>query len=355
MGAIRFFLALVVAFDHLFSVVLQPNGWVPNMDWRLGVNAGFALMFFYMISGFLISTALHSKYPASRDGLIRFYQSRFIRIFSLYWPIALLVLLFFRPAQDWLRAAPTVDHLTGIFLFGIDWRASLVSYPLPYLGGAIPGLEPAWALGAELTFYLFAPWLLRSWAFTILALLASAGFRAWVVLHNGFHPVLTYTFLPGTLVFFLIGHLARCASEFIPGIKRHWVASALLGTAATISAQTPLEWDGHAYWTVCLLFAASLPGIFAWTKDNSLMNFLGDLSYPVYLIHNLVIFGLKPFAIALAPTLILSVGATITAIYLLLVVIAAAIAHAAIELPVGFAMRLILSRFMLHGTRRLVE
>jgi peptidoglycan/LPS O-acetylase OafA/YrhL len=36
-------------------------------------------------------------------------------------------------------------------------------------------------------------------------------------------------------------------------------------------------------------FALSLPAVFEYTKDNRVMNFLGDLTYPLYLTHALVI------------------------------------------------------------------
>jgi peptidoglycan/LPS O-acetylase OafA/YrhL len=339
-GAIRLFLALVVAFDHLFISVLLPNGWVPGMGWRLGVNAGFAVMFFYMISGFLISTALHTKYSATPDGTVRFYRGRFIRLFSLYWPLTILTLLFYPPARDWMLSASTADHLSGLFLFGIDWRVSLVTYPLPYLGTTIPGLSQAWTLGSELTFYLLAPWLLRSWKLALAALLVSAAVRAGVLWRGDYHPIWSYTFLPGTLVFFLIGHFARFAGSSVHRLARPAIGTVLLAAGAVLSAATPIrEWDSLAFWVSCLLFAGALPGVFAATKNIGFLNALGDLSYPVYLLHFLVIVAFESFAPALPATLGLSKGAMITACYLSLVVFAAAIAHSVIERPVGFLLK----------------
>jgi peptidoglycan/LPS O-acetylase OafA/YrhL len=87
MGVLRLFLALVVALSHLQNQYLQPgHGIDVDWHWFLGVNAGFAVMWFYMISGFLMSTVLSDKYPSSLSGTLSFYTARGVRIFSLYWP-----------------------------------------------------------------------------------------------------------------------------------------------------------------------------------------------------------------------------------------------------------------------------
>src|SRR6187200_1979229 len=95
MGGVRLFLALVVASDHLRLVILQPMQLDVRPLWHLGMNAGFAVMFFYMISGFLISMVLHQKYTATPRYTLAFYRSRFIRIFSLYWPLAAICFYLF--------------------------------------------------------------------------------------------------------------------------------------------------------------------------------------------------------------------------------------------------------------------
>jgi peptidoglycan/LPS O-acetylase OafA/YrhL len=292
-----------------------------------------------MISGFLISTALHARYPATPEGLVRFYRRRFVRIFSLYWPLVLLTMCFYAPARDWLISGSAADHVTGLFLFGIDWRVSLVTYPLPYLGATIPGLSQAWTLGVELTFYLLAPWLLRSWKVALAALLASAAIRASVIWYGGYHPIWSYTFLPGTLVFFLIGHFGRFAGDAVRQLRWPVIGFVLLAAGAAVSAATPLRpWDSLTFWASCILVAAALPGVFAATKDIRFLNALGNLSYPVYLVHFLVIAAFEPFAAAIAPMLALSKGAMITACYLSLVVMVAAVSHAAIERPVAGAL-----------------
>ena len=63
MGLIRLLLALVVAGDHFTVVTLLRAGITKDgiQQW-VYLNAGFAVMYFYVISGFLISYALSNKY-----------------------------------------------------------------------------------------------------------------------------------------------------------------------------------------------------------------------------------------------------------------------------------------------------
>src|SRR5580658_6106669 len=98
MGAVRLFLALVVAFDHSRSFCLFPHQLDLPVFYALGFNAGYAVMYFYIISGFLISFVLRHKY--NHAGVAAFYESRFIRIFSLYWPIALITLVCIHEAGE---------------------------------------------------------------------------------------------------------------------------------------------------------------------------------------------------------------------------------------------------------------
>lgn len=351
MGAVRLFLALIVAFDHFWYIVLVPLGLQIPLGFRLGFNAGFAVMFFYMISGFLISTALSAKYPPNRGGTIRFYQSRFVRIFSLYWPLALMTIALYGPAWHWLLNAAIPDKLTGLLLFGVDWRVSSVAYPLPYGGAVVPGIEQAWTLGVELTFYLLAPWLLRSWRIALVLLLMSFALRSAVAWTVGFHAIWNYTAFPGALVFFLLGHFARVLGDAWPLGRNRWVGIMLTLACFALSAATPLRAnDGALFWITVLLFAAGLPGLFDATKNNRLLNLLGELSYPAYLVHMLVNLTFSAYAIVLIAALP-KVGAwPITITYLSAVVAAAVIAHWTVERPVGAAMKIALAQ---NAKRRL--
>ncbi len=289
-GLVRLFLALIVAADHFRDAALRPlNIDMPTL-FKLGMNAGFAVIFFYIISGFLISTALATKYE-HRIG--DFYTNRFIRIFSLYWFILLAIFVFIPPTRAIFAAASWPDKLTNLFLLGADWRLTFASYPNLHTDALPPLMTQAWTLGAELTFYALAPWLLSRWKLALAVLIVSAATRGVAVsLNEGYAAHWTYTFFPATMGFFILGHFARVLAD-----KNKFLQSRSFGMGLVVLLLSALmlgsyaDWDSWRFWLAAISFAALLPVLFLHTKDNKILNILGDLSYPMYLLHILVIAG----------------------------------------------------------------
>ena len=179
------------------------------------------------------------------------------------------------------------DRLLATVLLGSDWMVALAipqgtKFPFP------PFLTVSWTLGAELTFYLLAPWILRSltgsvalFAFSLVLRLSFQsvyGFSTWI-----------YQFFPSTIIFFLLGHFARIAYDRY--VLPFWLGVCLLAgsLACTTKSITSGEWTSGWFYCAFLLFALSVPPIFGATKKTRWMNVLGDASFPVYLIHLTVI------------------------------------------------------------------
>ena len=57
------------------------------------------------------------NYELDRAGIAAFYRNRFIRIFSLYWPMVILSFVLIDGAWTQFLAASLSDKLTGIFLW----------------------------------------------------------------------------------------------------------------------------------------------------------------------------------------------------------------------------------------------
>jgi peptidoglycan/LPS O-acetylase OafA/YrhL len=339
LGAIRLFLALVVATDHLRMTLLQPAGLndLPQY-FELGMNAGLAVMFFYIISGFLISIGLSEKYHPTAAGIIRFYKSRFIRIFSLYWPLLLFMFAAFG-FWNWFAALSTGDKFTNLFIFGMDWRILFADYPDWHWQAAAPFFHQAWTLGAELTFYLLAPFILRSWKLALGVLVISAATRGYFVATTVFDGRWTYLFLPSTFLFFLIGHFVQAMSRQWTILKNVRWGALSLGCSLFCLQIGPLVWDSLQFWSAALFFAAALPGIFEATKTSSFMNALGDLSFPIYLVQIMVVAEFVEYQLMAK----LPPSATIIAVaFLASVIVAAALAHWVLEIPAAAAMRWLL-------------
>jgi peptidoglycan/LPS O-acetylase OafA/YrhL len=288
MGLVRLFLAFVVAYDHLLMQHFSGSDPVPRI-FLLGMIGPYAVLFFYIISGFLISYAIANKYGTSSEGMKHFYLSRFVRIFSLYWPLLLLA-TFDPSSRAWISTAPLIDRFFSVTLIGMDWRYAFATYPAPHIV-TMPLLGQAWTLGAELTFYAIAPFLMRSWKVACLVALSAMIVRGLLVYCIGLHPVWSFFFFPSTFVFFLLGHLIRVISSRLAFLKNALVGIFFVMSAVCIMTFGQPFWDNFAFWIAVLSFTISLPGLFECTKDKKLVNILGELSFPIYLTHEFVFVG----------------------------------------------------------------
>jgi peptidoglycan/LPS O-acetylase OafA/YrhL len=343
MGVFRLFLALVVAVDHWRAHILAPTSIPSDVNYTLGFNAGYAVMFFYVISGFLITYTLTRNYDRSLSGTLKFYRKRFIRIFALYWPLVLVCFLVVDIAWIAFVGANPLDKAVSLFLFGADWliwAANEFGFPANV---TIQGLWQAWTLGAELTFYLMAPFLLRSWKIGALLMVVSLATRMAFVLTLGteLNAVWTYTFFPSTLCFFLFGHLVCLASERWSILKMPLLGAVLFACSTAVMIFGSYQgFDSPRFWSSILCFTIALPGLFEATKKINWMNAAGDLSYPVYLVHLVILLTIGPWLINMAWSLDLKAeaGWISIVVYLAITTAIAAVVHKLVEVPVARAM-----------------
>jgi peptidoglycan/LPS O-acetylase OafA/YrhL len=301
-------------------------------------------MFFYVISGFLITYTLTRNYKLDVAGVATFYRNRFIRIYSLYWPMVVLSFLVVGGAWAQFMAADAWDQLTGIFLVGMDWRLSFASYPQVHFDAGIAGLKQAWTLGAELMFYLLAPLLMRYWKLAVFLLVASFGLRAYFVAAYGtdIQDIWTYHFIGTTFGFFMLGHLV---CRFGRPLAEPLMGWAFLGCSFWMMfwSLSYGSYDTLRFWGSVLFFTVALPGLFEATKNIGWMNLLGDLSYPLYLVHTTVLILVGPWLLGQVLTrdpmgayhgYYLSIG-----LFVAVSTVAALAVHKVLEEPVVWALR----------------
>jgi peptidoglycan/LPS O-acetylase OafA/YrhL len=353
MGAIRLFLAYGVLLGHEceYAVNFQISC---DAHWSLNVIGGRSVVLFYIVSGFLMSYVLDSKYPRTRVGTYQFYKSRFLRIYPLWWFMVIFSTVAVSAA--WLHQS-LLGVVSAIFLFGSDWLVPFWHYPEGYFGFFPTRTEIGWTLGAEMTFYLLAPWLLRSDRLALAALVGSLAVRIVVFFVVGPHApmfnlyiIWSYFFLPSTFMFFMLGHLARRVPYI--GTAGPWSAFAILIAAVWFVSRKgwgPVDdWFRFNDYMAAVLFALALPGVFEATKNNRVSNWLGDLTYPLYLTHHMTMFALfgvwaflgapgvafvnfaKSFSSPYTGAAVLFALVTITCLPVALVV------HVLVELPLRF-------------------
>lgn len=304
MGLIRTILALSVVCTHTMGYVF--------------VGGALAVRLFYIISGFLISYVLvESK---SYDRICSFYTNRALRLYPLYLCIALLTLIayavtywfgytvaFFDVYRDIDNRGFLALAVSNVTLFGQDWimftgvKDGVFQFTGDFHNSEIQvwqGLlvPQAWTLGVELTFYLMAPFvLLKKWRI-LCALVLSLLVRAYMIAKGfAYDDPWNYRFFPAEVLFFLIGALAhQVLRPIYTKVSWLYTKGATL-TAVTLIALYCLVFFLLPYKTfntllMIVLVSITLPLLFEYQRASTLDRKIGDLSYPIYICHMLVIY-----------------------------------------------------------------
>lgn len=363
MGAVRLFLALAVLQSHVNSQYLRPAQIYVNNVLVLGVNGGYAVMFFFIISGFLISFVLEEKYDWA-GGTYAFYKARVLRIYPLWWIAFIAAVLLLAP-DSWRSVLHMPLHvlLSGFFIWGSDLLLSFKTYPMPYEQVFPDGLGLGWSLASEMTFYLVAPFILRSTRASIFVLALSVLARMVLNLRYPLEQVgvntwvlWCYYFFPSTAMFFVLGHLSRL---FYRNVKLpSWIGGAGIAAAGFVCwlQDAHYNFENVDFYVAVLFFTVALPAMFKATKDSRIMNFLGDLTYPLYLSHGILL-GLvnrTPWATDAVQQLIgfaksvsghvLVEGAIISAVFASIALTFAVLVRFAVEIPAVAMCRAALAR-----------
>lgn len=320
MGTVRFLLALSVALSHMGGPFALFNG-------------TYAVTVFYIISGFLICMILEGKY---KKRTLLFYQNRALRIFVPYWIVVSFTWIFLwykgiGPAAKISEWAYTFDPLTWVYivgtnslLFGQDWGLFLgysAQNQLYWISNfrespvAVYGFQAipqAWSVSLELWFYLLAPFLLRSNSATLFLLLVACGLMRVFACKAGLDgDPWSYRFLPFELSFFLLGALAFRASqsslyrrleELMPRALPITIFACAVSLVATyrLAPVAKLDWHLTVFHLPLGLFVATAVALPALLRFSSMFRWdrwLGNLSYPIYLVHITVIWTVNAWGI----------------------------------------------------------
>ena len=300
MGIIRVILALSVVLNHL------PTHY--NM-----IGGQSAVQLFYIISGFLIS------YILAEDGRYKtlrfFYVSRFLRLYPIYILVACLTLIFyifFNPSFFELynsipMAAKYLLATTNLVLFGQDQvmfmavRDEAIIYAVNFrdtdynlwTGLLVP---QAWTLGVEISFYLIAPFIIRSKYTIAIIILLSLAVRIYLdEIGIGDQDPWSYRFFPKELLWFLLGAVSH---QILAPAYRFFLSNDNLQRLSFYCTWgmiffilfyrfLPVEIANRQILFVSFTFF--VPLFFLYQKSRRIDKNIGELSYPIYIIHLLVI------------------------------------------------------------------
>lgn len=319
MGFIRFSLALSVVFWHIRGAPFHL------------MNGAVAVTLFFIISGFYMTMVINEKYAKGEpEHWIRtFYLARFWRLYPPYL-VMLIVMLFWgwptnAPSPFFNRPPISVPGqaalvFSNLFLFGQDVHQFLVRVRVENAGpqlllDLVHRVDPtllqdnmmaighAWSLAMEAMFYLVAPFIVRFARRTMILLAAAIAFRFSLLEILGMRSgIWGYYFFPGAICMFLMGSAAYHLRKMLPRSGLHatlgrgalaafsiWFVSLSIINGVLMESPADTSIDQSKFWVLYVAFAVSIPFIFEATKHSRLDREIGELSYPLYLVHGLVV------------------------------------------------------------------
>lgn len=270
-GTCRLILASLVAASHLWDDML--HGY-----------AAYAVWAFFVLSGFLMTLVLTTRYGFDGKGLRAYAFNRFMRIYPLYWLAAAMGL-----ATLWYAGRNGIDlrQINGEFYWpqGFEQWLHVVTLFVGVDRGGLP-VPVSNALAIEVGFYVLMPLMARSrstawFAFAVAVML---NFKLGIKMDS--FPERYATFLPCMLPFAagaLACHYREALSRFsMPRTSTAlWLLHGLLWLAVPV---WPWTWGLYASLILSVWMVVSLHRHRSGMADRM----LGDLSYPVYLIHTTV-------------------------------------------------------------------
>jgi peptidoglycan/LPS O-acetylase OafA/YrhL len=243
--SLRAFACAVVLIGHGATITFAPADIVRQASesrafWLLFPLPWAGVWIFFTLSGYLMGKGFFTgRYQFSRDGMLRFYRNRLLRLVPLaYFSISIMV-LFIHPESI---AAANLKHLIALLLFDYDGTS-----PLSLIG-------LLWSISSEMQFYLVAPFI----AFAIHAAAARVNilFIAATILAFG----TLYRF--GCLHF--IGTSSWTVAVYTPLLGNLDIFG--IGMVASFVVQRyPVKWPRVGY-GLCLMAALYVIGALCWSR-----------------------------------------------------------------------------------------
>jgi peptidoglycan/LPS O-acetylase OafA/YrhL len=320
MGTIRILLALAVVFAHTDA----PFG-------ALSIGGELAVQGFFIVSGYYMALILSEKY-VGRSAVKTFWINRALKIYPAYWLVLLVTVAYtlfmyvttsavsgrnlgpyLTPFHFVFTSGATIGNaelmaiaFAQLTLFPLDGllflqatgnffifthRFSTDVHPL-WLSMFVP---PAWTLALEIYFYIAAPFLINlrlRWLVGLLFLSVCVRLYIYHAISWQYDPW-TYRFFLNELAFFLVGFIGykilAIANRRLPRSSESIIAWSLL--LLTITQLLFFSFFAESFRSYLLLvtLACAVPYVARLSSGWKWDRMLGELSYPIYIVHFLLL------------------------------------------------------------------
>lgn len=300
LNGIRAIAALAVVFSHTvlsfpaFGLHTTVFG-VDSSGHLQGIPlAGHGVTMFFTLSGFLITYLLLLEKETGSINIRDFYIRRILRIWPLYYLylfIGIIVLVIFNYQFPW-RSMPFYVFLAANIPFTLHT--------------SIPIINHFWSIGVEEQFYLFFPHLAKlqnrkflSMLIVLLGIMLIAKLSFYILSRKGYSSLplealnvtsfhIMFIGAIGGVLFYLKNPLFIKITTHIATQIICWIIVFLIAiNKFTLPALIHPELVSLS--TLCIIIGQISGGKKVINLENGILNFLGKISYGIYIIHVLVL------------------------------------------------------------------
>ena len=281
-----------------------------------------------------MSLILNDKYTdkiSNKTSLLLFYTNRIFRLMPLYY-FFLIVSLCLSFSLDFSHyksityyyninyfnkmdiAAKVYLIVSQFFVIGMDLfnflsinpnngslYISSTAFQHPPFLWLFYFISQAWTLSLEFYFYLLAPFFVKRTNIptTIIVIILSFIMRFFIYLYGYNYDPWTFRFFPTELALFLLGTLSYQLYSFLKSknLFHNVISLSISGIIFILAFCYPLLPQQNSvpcffndaqliFYTTVII---GLPFLFHISKQNSIDRFIGELSYPIYLCHVIII------------------------------------------------------------------
>lgn len=306
LNGIRAIAALAVVFSHITHELddfgLNPFIFGQNSDGnpKATLLASFGVSIFFTLSGFLITYLLLAEKQKGNINIKNFYIRRILRIWPLYYGYLILALI-----TGFLFDFSVLKNSAFLYIF------LLANIPF-IIGGMLPFLGHYWSLGVEEQFYSFWPWnVKKSKSILRTALVMCGGLISLKILiriidiknlngntsllYDALHVTRFHCMLIGAIAAILYFNKSRLLllltnnkiTQFLT-----WLIILLI-TINKFHVASLIDNELVSIVTVSLIIGQIEKRKRIINLNKSIFDFIGKISYGIYVIHPLIIFYLS--------------------------------------------------------------
>ena len=313
LNGLRFFAAFLVVIHHSESIRLSYNMF--NLkQFSLFNNGGLAVSFFFVLSGFLITyLLLKEKSITNQISIKKFYLRRILRIWPLYYLLVFIGTIVLPAILTYISSDVKIPYsFFDVILYYIFFTPFMVNI---FYGHHF--LDPLWSIGVEEVFYLiWAPLikLFKSRSLIVITLIVVLKITIMVLMFLFFKNTVLYQVLSylkfesmaiGALGAYVVFNSKKEISSFLIFGKPAQIVIFTFVILRLTTFKYFLLYGGlmSFFFNTPFLSSFILDFIFLWMVlnlslnknhifnfNNSILNFLGNISYGIYMYHMLVIF-----------------------------------------------------------------